>query len=168
MRVVGLDIHRNFAEAVMIERGSARQLGRIDLVRERVIAFAKRLGKETEVVVEATGVERIGRITHGCTGLYSDDNERAMARVLAAARAVALPGTRFGIHTCLGESVRTELAGKTLSARRKRALIAGMRISQGVKRAYLTGQVHRLGFGQVHERRVNLYGILHAQRDGPF
>ena len=55
MRVVGLDIHRSFAEAVMIERGSARQLGRIDLVRERVIAFAKRLGKETEVVVEATG-----------------------------------------------------------------------------------------------------------------
>lgn len=55
MRVVGLDIHRSYAEAVMVERGSARQLGRIDLVRERVIAFAKRLGKETEVVVEATG-----------------------------------------------------------------------------------------------------------------
>src|SRR3712207_3598324 len=50
------------------------------------------------VVVEATAVERIGRITHGDTGLYSDDNERAMARVLAAARAVALPGTRFGIQ----------------------------------------------------------------------
>ena len=26
------------------------------------------------VVVEATAVERIGRITHGDTGLYSDDN----------------------------------------------------------------------------------------------
>ncbi|MFL4974875.1 MAG: oxidoreductase, partial [Microvirga sp.] len=36
------------------------------------------------VVVEATAVERIGRITHGCTGLYSDDNERAMARTVAA------------------------------------------------------------------------------------
>ena len=55
MRVVGIDVHRSLAEAVMIERGAARQLGRIDLVRERVIAFAKRLGKETEVVVEATG-----------------------------------------------------------------------------------------------------------------
>ena len=41
------------------------------------------------VMVEATGVERKGRITHGCVGLYSDANERAMARVLAAARAVA-------------------------------------------------------------------------------
>src|SRR5919199_2367112 len=49
-------------------------------------------------VVEAPGVERLGRITHGCTGLYSDDNERAMARVLYAARGVALPGTRFAIQ----------------------------------------------------------------------
>jgi hypothetical protein len=35
------------------------------------------------VVVEATHVERHGRITHGCTGLYSDHNESAMARVVA-------------------------------------------------------------------------------------
>jgi NADPH2 dehydrogenase len=34
------------------------------------------------VVVEATGVERSGRITHGCTGLYSDDSEAAMKRVV--------------------------------------------------------------------------------------
>jgi NADPH2 dehydrogenase len=38
------------------------------------------------VVVEATHVERHGRITHGCTGLYSDDNEAAMARVVAHCR----------------------------------------------------------------------------------
>lgn len=50
------------------------------------------------VVVEATAVERPGRITHGCLGLYCDDNERALGRVLAAARGVALPGTRFGIQ----------------------------------------------------------------------
>ena len=28
----------------------------------------------------------IGRITHGCTGLYSDDNEAAFARVIAHCR----------------------------------------------------------------------------------
>jgi 2,4-dienoyl-CoA reductase-like NADH-dependent reductase (Old Yellow Enzyme family) len=50
------------------------------------------------VVVEATAVERHGRITHGDLGLYSDANERAMARALAAAKAVALPGTKFGIQ----------------------------------------------------------------------
>jgi len=31
------------------------------------------------VVVEATGTERRGRITHGCLGLYSDDCEAALA-----------------------------------------------------------------------------------------
>ena len=38
------------------------------------------------VVVEATHVERHGRITHGCLGLYSDDNEAALARVVAYCR----------------------------------------------------------------------------------
>jgi 2,4-dienoyl-CoA reductase-like NADH-dependent reductase (Old Yellow Enzyme family) len=38
------------------------------------------------LVVEATGVTREGRITHGCTGLYTDDNEAAMARVIQACR----------------------------------------------------------------------------------
>ena len=50
------------------------------------------------VVVEATAVERLGRITHGCLGLYSDANEAALGRVLYAARRVAAPGTRFGIQ----------------------------------------------------------------------
>ncbi len=50
------------------------------------------------VVLEATAVERRGRISHGCLGLYSDANEQALARALAAARSVALPGTRFGVQ----------------------------------------------------------------------
>jgi 2,4-dienoyl-CoA reductase-like NADH-dependent reductase (Old Yellow Enzyme family) len=41
------------------------------------------------VVLEATGVEREGRITPGCLGLYSDDNERALKRVVDAARRYA-------------------------------------------------------------------------------
>ena len=49
-------------------------------------------------MVEATAVERIGRITHGCLGLYSDANEAALARVLTPARRVAAPGTRFAIQ----------------------------------------------------------------------
>jgi NADPH2 dehydrogenase len=40
------------------------------------------------VIVEATHVERHGRITHGCTGLYSDDNQAAMARVIAHCRRI--------------------------------------------------------------------------------
>ena len=48
------------------------------------------------VVVEATHVERHGRITHGCLGLYSDDNEAALHRVVSQARR---RGTaKFGIQ----------------------------------------------------------------------
>jgi len=38
------------------------------------------------VIVEATHVTRQGRITHGCMGLYSDDNEAALARIIAHCR----------------------------------------------------------------------------------
>eukprot|EP01035_Chromulina_nebulosa_P040450 gene40450-54704_t len=48
------------------------------------------------VTVEMTDVERRGRITHGCLGLYSDDNEAAARRTLDAARRVSAPGTKFG------------------------------------------------------------------------
>lgn len=48
------------------------------------------------VVIEATGVERRGRITHGCVGLYSDANEAALARVLAECRRWGQ--ARFGIQ----------------------------------------------------------------------
>jgi NADPH2 dehydrogenase len=38
------------------------------------------------VVVEATGVEPEGRITPGCVGLYSDENEAALERIVAFCR----------------------------------------------------------------------------------
>ncbi len=41
------------------------------------------------LMVEATHVTREGRITHGCTGLYSESNEAAMARVLQLARRIS-------------------------------------------------------------------------------
>jgi 2,4-dienoyl-CoA reductase-like NADH-dependent reductase (Old Yellow Enzyme family) len=39
-------------------------------------------------VVEKTNVTREGRITHGCTGLYSDANETAMARAVRVYRGI--------------------------------------------------------------------------------
>jgi len=41
------------------------------------------------LVIEATGVLPEGRITPQCTGLYSDANEQAMARVVKAVRGVS-------------------------------------------------------------------------------
>lgn len=48
------------------------------------------------LVIEATGVTPEGRITHGCTGLYSDANEAAMKRVVEFVRGVS--PIRLGIQ----------------------------------------------------------------------
>ncbi len=48
------------------------------------------------VTLEMTDVERRGRISHGCLGLYSETNAAAAKRALDAAKRVAAPGTKFG------------------------------------------------------------------------
>ncbi len=55
MGVIGLDIHRAFAEAVAWDDGKLKRLGRVDMRRPLLEAFAKKLSKEDVVVVEATG-----------------------------------------------------------------------------------------------------------------
>ncbi len=65
MRVVGLDIHRVFAEAVMLDQGEVTRLGRVGMTRDHLAAFARTLTPDDHVVIEATGnatavVEAIG------------------------------------------------------------------------------------------------------------
>ncbi len=48
------------------------------------------------MMLEATAVTPEGRITRGCLGLYADDNERSLARVIAACRRFG--NTRIGIQ----------------------------------------------------------------------
>ena len=55
MAIIGMDIHRAFAELVALEGKSRRRLGRIDMRRDRLAAFAAGLAKDDIVVVEATG-----------------------------------------------------------------------------------------------------------------
>ena len=55
MRVIGLDVHRSFAQVAELENGVVRQCGRVDLVRDKVLAFARTLKADDEVVLEATG-----------------------------------------------------------------------------------------------------------------
>jgi 2,4-dienoyl-CoA reductase-like NADH-dependent reductase (Old Yellow Enzyme family) len=66
-------------------------------------------------IVEATAVERIGRITHGCVGLYSDANEAAMRPVIEAARkfGTAKLGIQLG-HAGRKASSRRPWEGKSL------------------------------------------------------
>ena len=55
MRVIGMDIHRTFAEAVMIDGDKLIRLGRVTMSRDHLSAFAGRLTQEDHIVIEATG-----------------------------------------------------------------------------------------------------------------
>ncbi|AWV20169.1 Transposase (plasmid) [Roseomonas mucosa] len=54
-RVIGMDIHRTFAEVVFWETGRLRPAGRVDMTRSGLEGFGRTLDKADEVVVEATG-----------------------------------------------------------------------------------------------------------------
>jgi transposase len=54
-RVIGMDIHRTFAEVVFWEDGKLRPAGRVSMTRSGLESFGRSLGKEDEVVIEATG-----------------------------------------------------------------------------------------------------------------
>ena len=55
MRIIGLDIHRAFAEAVAWKDGKLSRLGRIIMRREPLEEFANQLSSSDVVVIEATG-----------------------------------------------------------------------------------------------------------------
>ncbi len=67
------------------------------------------------LIVEATAVERIGRITHGCVGLYSDANETTMRAVVEACRkfGTAKLGIQLG-HAGRKASSRRPWEGKSM------------------------------------------------------
>jgi hypothetical protein len=54
-RVIGMDIHRTFAEVVFWENGRLRWQSRVDMTRLGLEGFGRSLTKDDEVVVEATG-----------------------------------------------------------------------------------------------------------------
>ena len=47
MRIIGLDIHRAFAEAVAWDDGKLRRLGRVDMRRDLLTAFASSYRRTT-------------------------------------------------------------------------------------------------------------------------
>jgi transposase len=55
MRIIGLDIHRTFAEVAILEEGVISHHGRVDITYRHIERFAARLRPDDEVVVEATG-----------------------------------------------------------------------------------------------------------------
>ena len=86
MRVVGLDIHRVFAEAVMLENGTIRRLGRVGMTRDRLAAFARTLADDDHVVVEATGnASAVAEVIRPHVGRVVIANPRQV-RLIAEAR----------------------------------------------------------------------------------
>jgi len=55
--VIGMDIHRTFAEVVVWEEGRLRPLGRVDMTRAALEGFGKRLQASDEVVVERPAMQ---------------------------------------------------------------------------------------------------------------
>ncbi|WP_434082478.1 IS110 family transposase [Comamonas antarctica] len=56
MKIIGLDIHRTFAQVAILEDGVVKDHGRFLMDRDAVLAFAqKALNKDDDVVLEATG-----------------------------------------------------------------------------------------------------------------
>ena len=76
------------------------------------------------IIIEATGVEAEGRITHGCSGLYSDENEAAIKRVVDFCKSVGQ--SKIGIQ--LGH------AGRKASS--QRPWEGGNALSQDVWQTY--------------------------------
>lgn len=55
MRIIGLDIHRTFAEVAMLEDGVISHSGRVEITHKHIDAFVAKLRADDEVVLEATG-----------------------------------------------------------------------------------------------------------------
>ena len=55
MRVIGLDIHRSFAQIAILDGSVMKDHGRVAMERGSMLVFAKTLSKEDDVVLEATG-----------------------------------------------------------------------------------------------------------------
>jgi transposase len=54
-RIIGMDIHRTFAELVVWDGGELRRGGRVEMTRAALEAYGAGLSADDEVVVEATG-----------------------------------------------------------------------------------------------------------------
>jgi 2,4-dienoyl-CoA reductase-like NADH-dependent reductase (Old Yellow Enzyme family) len=74
------------------------------------------LGAAGLVMTEMTMVSRIGRISHKCAGLYSDDNEKALKRVIDFCKTfgIAKQGIQIGHAGRKGSTLPPAQGGKPL------------------------------------------------------
>lgn len=86
MRIIGMDIHRTFAEAVMIDGDKLVRLGRVNMLRDHLAAFASKLTRDDHVVIEATGnAQAVAEAVAPCVGRVVIANPRQV-HLIAKAR----------------------------------------------------------------------------------
>ena len=86
MRVIGMDVHRAFAQVAILENGKVVREQRLDLVQDKVVAFGRTLRPDDEVLLEATGnTAAIERLLRPFVGRVVIANPR-MVRAIAYAR----------------------------------------------------------------------------------
>jgi transposase len=102
VRAIGLDVHLDFCEVAISERGEVRSAGRISTTPEQIELFAQSLGAEDRVALEVTGnaweikrliephVARVVVVSPSDTGIRQARaktdrlDARTLARLLAA------------------------------------------------------------------------------------
>lgn len=99
MRIIGLDIHRVFAEAVALEDGAYRRLGRVGMTRDHLAAFAATLRQTDHVIVEATG------------------NATALLEILAPKVARVAVANLFQVHLIARAKTKTDKIDARVLAR---------------------------------------------------
>ncbi|WP_158540121.1 IS110 family transposase [Rhodosalinus halophilus] len=99
MRIIGLDIHRVSAEAVVLEDGTCRRLGRIGMTRGQLDTFAATLSATEHMVVEATG------------------NATAVLEILAAKAERVAVANPFRVHPIARAKTRTDKTDALVLAR---------------------------------------------------
>ena len=67
---------------------------------------ARAIGGAGLLVTEATNVSAQGRITHGCTGIYSDEHEARWKEIVEFAHAHSAASTRTSISMSSAVSSR--------------------------------------------------------------
>ena len=99
MRIIGLDIHRVFAEAVALEDGAYLRLGRVGMTRDHLAAFAATLRPTDHVIVEATG------------------NATALLEILAPKVARVAVANPFQVHLIARAKTKTDKIDARILAR---------------------------------------------------
>ena len=129
------------------------------------------------VMVEATAVERLGRLSHGCLGLYTYSNEAALAHLMADATKCRGAGPALPHRPWLsGAAGRGGEEGRgTADAHRGAYCRAGIRRGNPAKRASgndrpgagTLGQSSLdLARGRPPEREIHLYAAIRAYQPG--